>query len=83
MIEDDRESINSIDEANAKLEVSSSASETVTNMVEKIGSIISDNHLDIYEKFMQHEGLKHQLVMTGLLVHKSAQATDGILQKLG
>ena len=31
---------------------------------------------------MQHEGLKHQLTMTGLLVHKAAQATDGILQKL-
>ena len=30
---------------------------------------------------MQHEGLKHQLVMS-LLIHKAAQATDGILQKV-
>ena len=82
MLEDDYESLNGINQAIINLEMSSDASETVINMIEKIESIMSDNHLDIYEKFMQHEGLKHQLVMTGLLVHKAAQATDGILQKL-
>ncbi len=82
MLEDDRKSLTAIDEAIAELEMTSQPSDTVTNMVQTIESIMSENHLDIYEKFMQHEGLKHQLVMTGLLVHKAAQATDGILQKL-
>lgn len=82
MLEDDYQSLNDINKAIIELEMSSNASETVMNMIEKIESIMSENHLDIYEKFMQQEGLKHQLVMTGLLVHKSAQATDGILQKL-
>ena len=82
MLEDDYQSLNGINEAMIELNMSADASETVMNMVEKIESIMSENHLDLYEKFMQHEGLKHQLVMTGLLIHKSAQATDGILQKL-
>ncbi|MEM8831616.1 MAG: hemerythrin HHE cation-binding protein [Cyanobacteria bacterium P01_G01_bin.19] len=82
MLEDDYASINAINEAIIELEMSSDASETVMNMVGKIEEMMSSNQLDIYEKFMEQEGLKHQLVMTGLLVHKAAQATDGILQRL-
>ena len=82
MLEDDRKSLTAIDEAITELEMTSQPSDTVTNMVQAIEKIMSEDHLDVYEKFMQHEGLKHQLVMTGLLVHKAAQATDGILQKL-
>ena len=82
MIEDDRKSLIAIDEAISALEMFPQPSDTVTSEIETIKSIMSENHLDIYEKFMQHEGLKHQLVMTGLLVHKAAQATDGILQKV-
>ena len=82
MLEDDRKSLSAIEEAIIDLEMKSDPSDTVTNMVETIKGIMSGNELDVYEKFMQHEGLKHQLVMTGLLVHKAAQATDGILQKI-
>ena len=82
MLEDDQKSLSAIDEAITELEMSSDASETVTNMVSTIEGIMSENNLSVYEKFMQHEGLKHQLVMTGLLIHKSAQASDGLLQKL-
>lgn len=81
MLEDDRKSIGAIEEAITELEMSSQPSDTVTNMVETIEKIMSGTHLDLYEKIMQHEGLKHQLVMTGLLIHKAAQATDGVLQK--
>lgn len=82
MLEDDRKSLTAIDEAIIEMEMASDPSDTVTNMVQTIEGIMSQGNLDLYEKFMQHEGLKHQLVMTGLLVHKAAQATDGILQKL-
>ena len=82
MLKDDRQSLKAIEEAVTELELSAQPSDTVTNMVETIDKIMSGSHLDVYEKFMQHEGLKHQLVMTGLLVHKAAQATDGILQKV-
>ena len=82
MLEDDRKSLSAIEQAITDLEMSSDPSDTVTNMIQTIDEIMSGNHLDVYEKFMQHEGLKHQLVMTGLLIHKAAQATDGILQKV-
>lgn len=82
MLEDDRKSLTAINQAITEVEMTSDPSDTVTNMVETIEGIMSGSHLDLYEKFMQHEGLKHQLVMTGLLVHKAAQATDGVLQKL-
>ena len=81
MLEDDRKSISAIEEAINELEVSAQASDTVTGMKETIEKIMSGNELDLYEKILQHEGLKHQLVMTGLLIHKAAQATDGLLQK--
>ncbi len=81
MLEDDRKSITALDEAMVELEVSSEPSDTVTNMSQKIEEIMSGTQLDLYEKILQHEGLKHQLVMTGLLIHKAAQATDGVLQK--
>ena len=81
MLEDDRKSIGAIDEAIKELEMSAEPSDTVTNMVDTIEEIMSGSHLDLYEKIMQHEGLKHQLVMTGMLVHKAAQATDNVLQK--
>ncbi len=81
MLSDDRKSISAINEAITELEMSSQPSDTVTNMIAQIEEIMSGSHLDLYEKIMQHEGLKHQLVMTGMLVHKAAQATDGVLQK--
>ena len=81
MLDDDRKSIAAIEEAITELEVSSQPSDTVTGMKDTIEKIMSGSELDLYEKILQHEGLKHQLVMTGLLIHKAAQATDGLLQK--
>ncbi|MBE9045079.1 hemerythrin HHE cation-binding protein [Pleurocapsales cyanobacterium LEGE 10410] len=82
MLEDDRKSLTAINEAITELEMSSDPNDTVTNMIQTIEGVMSEDSMSLYEKFMQHEGLKHQLTMTGLLVHKAAQATDGILQKL-
>ena len=81
MLEDDHKSISAIEEAIKELEVSSQPSDTVTGMKDTIEKIMSGSELDLYEKILQHEGLKHQLVMTGLLIHKAAQASDGLLQK--
>lgn len=82
MLEDDRKSVSAIEDAIKDLEMSSEPSDTVNGMVDTIKELMSGDTLDLYEKILQHEGLKHQLVMTGLLVHKAAQATDGLLQKL-
>ena len=82
MLEDDRKSIGAIEESIKDLEMSSEPSDSVKGMVDTIEKVMSGSELDLYEKILQHEGLKHQLVMTGLLIHKAAQATDGQLQKV-
>ena len=82
MLEDDRKSLAAIDEASGELGISAEPSKSITNMVDTLEEVMSIEEMNLYEKFMQHEALKHQLTMTGLLVHKAAQATDGILQKL-
>ena len=82
MLEDDRKSIGAIEESIKDLGMSSEPSDSVKGMVDTIEQVMSGSELDLYEKIMQHEGLKHQLTMTGLLIHKAAQATDGQLQKV-
>ena len=82
MLEDDRKSIGAIEESINDLGMSSEPSDSVKGMVDTIEQVMSGSELDLYEKILQHEGLKHQLVMTGLLIHKAAQATDGELQKV-
>ena len=82
MLEDDRKSIGAIEESIKDLGMSSEPSDSVKGMVGTIEEVMSGSELDLYEKILQHEGLKHQLVMTGLLIHKAAQATDGELQKV-
>ena len=82
MLEDDRKSIGAIEESIKDLGMSSEPSDSVKGMVDTIEKVMSGSELDLYEKILQHEGLKHQLVMTGLLIHKAAQATDGEVQKV-
>lgn len=82
MLKDDHQSLTEIDEAINELGMTAEANDTVINLTNKVEEIMSGDHLALYEKYLQQEGLKHQLVMTGLLVHKAAQATDGTLQKL-
>jgi hemerythrin superfamily protein len=47
--------------------------ETVTKMVEEIGELMEGSELSLYEKMSQHELLKHQQFMSGVLLHKAAQ----------
>ncbi|MBW4647819.1 MAG: hypothetical protein KME06_03840 [Kastovskya adunca ATA6-11-RM4] len=81
MLEDDQENLRTIDQAIAKFGTSSDAQEQTKRLVETIEGIMAGNELDLYEKAMQHEGLKHQLVMSGLLVHKAAQVAGDDLEK--
>ncbi|PZO54850.1 MAG: hemerythrin HHE cation-binding protein [Phormidesmis priestleyi] len=82
MLKDDRNSIATLQEAITKLGVPGEASDKVQEVTSKIEEMMAGSKLALYEKFMQHEALKHQLVMTGLLVHKSAQAAGDDLEKV-
>ncbi|MFE4106261.1 hemerythrin HHE cation-binding protein [Almyronema epifaneia] len=81
MIEDDKKNVTAIAEAQSKLGVQAEASGKTTEMVQKLRQMMGSDDLTLYEKAMQHEALKHQLVMTGLTVHKAAQTTGGNLEE--
>ncbi len=73
MLEDDRKNLGILDTVIVQYGVQSEPKETVKQMIEKIGQSMKGSELSLYEKVSQHELLKHQQVMSGLLVHKAAQ----------
>lgn len=73
MLEDDRKNLGILDTVMVQYGVQSEPKETVTTIVEKIGELMEGSELSLYEKVAQHELLKHQQFMSGVLVHKAAQ----------
>ncbi|MBW4661502.1 MAG: hemerythrin domain-containing protein [Drouetiella hepatica Uher 2000/2452] len=73
MLEDDRKNLGILETVIVQYGVSSKPAENVTEMVEKLSELMSGSKLSLYEKVFQHEILKHQQTMSGLLVHKAAQ----------
>jgi hemerythrin superfamily protein len=73
MLEDDHKNLGIIDTVITQYGIQSQPKETVTEMVEKTQQVMSSSKLDMYEKAVQHELLKHGQVMSGLIVHKAAQ----------
>ncbi len=73
MLEDDQKNLGILDTVIVQYGVQGEPKETVTRMVEKVSELMQGSELSLYEKVFQHELLKHQQVMSGLLVHKAAQ----------
>jgi hemerythrin superfamily protein len=73
MLEDDRKNLGVLDTVLVQYGVQGQPKETVTKMVEEIGELMEGSELSLYEKMSQHELLKHQQFMSGVLVHKAAQ----------
>lgn len=73
MLDDDQKNMGILDTVIVQYGVRSEPAETVTEMIKKVQEMMAGSKLSIFEKVSQHELLKHQQVMTGLLVHKAAQ----------
>jgi hemerythrin superfamily protein len=73
MLEDDRKNLGILDTAIVQYGVKGEPKETVVSMVEQIRNAMEGSELSLYEKAAQHELLKHQQFMSGVLVHKAAQ----------
>lgn len=82
MLDDDRANLQTLQLAMNKLGVTGEASDTVQAANSKIEEIMAGSDLALYEKFMQQEMLKHQLVMMGVLIHKAAQAAGDDLEEV-
>lgn len=73
MLDDDQKNIGILDTVIVQYGVPAQPAATVAEMIKKIQEMMSGSKLSTFEKVSQHELLKHQQVMTGLLVHKAAQ----------
>jgi hemerythrin superfamily protein len=73
MLEDDRKNLGILETVNVQYGIQQEPRNTVREMVDKLRQLMQGSELNFYEKVFQHELLKHQQVMSGLLVHKAAQ----------
>lgn len=49
--------------------------DTIQQYVEQVNRLMDGNELSLYQKVSAHERIKHQAVMTGLIIHKASQVT--------
>jgi hemerythrin superfamily protein len=73
MLDDDRKNLGILETVIVQYGQQSVPKQTTTMMVEKIHELMNGDELSLYEKAFQHEILKHQQFMSGVLVHKAAQ----------
>jgi hemerythrin superfamily protein len=73
MLESDRKNMGILDTVIVQYGVQGSPKKTVEKMAKEIDKLMDGSDLSLFEKVSQHELLKHQQVMSGLLVHKAAQ----------
>lgn len=80
MLEDDRESVGTIDKTITRFGVSGDPSQKIQDYLGKIEQTMAGEELTLYEKVLEHEVLKHKLVMSGLTVYKASQTLGGELK---
>lgn len=81
ILDSDRKNLSAIDDAIAKSGAASEPREITQMHASKVRDMMDSSELSVYDKFFQLELLKHQQVMTGLILHKAAQSLDDSLQK--
>jgi hemerythrin superfamily protein len=73
MLDDDHKNMGILDTVIVQYGVKGEPKSTTKEMVEKVQRLMQGSELSLYEKFAQHELLKHGQTMSGLLIHKAAQ----------
>ena len=72
-INDDEKNLGILETVIGQYGIQAEPKKTVTQFIEKAGELFKGSELSLYEKVFQHELLKHQLAISGLIVHKAAQ----------
>lgn len=80
MLRDDQKNMGVLDTVIVQYGVKGQSKQTTLEMVEKVRKLMSGSQLTLFEKFAQHELLKHGQVMKGLLVHKAAQVVGADIE---
>lgn len=73
MLEDDEKNLGVIETTITQYGIQAKPKEKVQRMVNQAQELMQGSDLSLYEKLAQHELLKHGQVMSGLVIHKSAQ----------
>ena len=73
MLDSDRKNLGILETTIVQYGVKAEPKETFSEYMKQIEQLMSGDKLTIYEKVFQHELLKHQQVMLGLIIHKAAQ----------
>lgn len=80
MLKSDRENLITIEKAVTKLGSTAEPRDITQKHAEAVTKMMQGSELTLYDKFFQLELLKHQQVMTGLVLHKVAQSLSDVLQ---
>ncbi|MEA5451850.1 hypothetical protein VB780_24960 [Leptolyngbya sp. CCNP1308] len=80
MLKSDRENLINIQEAVTKLGAAAEPRDITQKHAEAVTKMMDGSELSSYDKFFQLELLKHQQVMTGLVLHKVGQSLSDTLQ---
>ncbi len=80
MLTDDQKNLGVIDTVITQYGIQSRPAENVTQMIDQLKGLMGGSKLSFYEKVAQHELLKHGQVMSGLVVHKSAQVVGADIE---
>ena len=82
IITTDRENLGTIEEVAAKFGNAAEPRDITQQHADKVKQMMGGSELTLYDKYLQLELLKHQQVMTGLVLHKAAQSLDDELQDM-
>ena len=80
MLEDDQKNMGILDTVIVQYGVKGEPKQTTQELVEQTQKMMQGSELTVYEKFSQHELLKHAQAMKGLLVHKAAQVVGADIE---
>lgn len=80
MLEDDRKNLGVLETTIIQYGNPGQPKDSVRELVQKTEKLMEGSQLSLYEKFSQHELLKHAQVMSGLLVHKAAQVVGADIE---
>lgn len=73
MLKDDQKNLSILETSIVQYGVKSEPRDITLKLVEQVKKMMQDSELSLYDKISQHELLKHQQAMTGIIVHKAAQ----------
>lgn len=80
MLNDDQKNLGVLETVIVQYGVKAEPKDTVQQMVSQIRELMEGSELTLFEKVSKHELLKHEQVMSGLLVHKAGQVVGADIE---